>query len=136
MRIGWGAMLAFVTMGMALELMHAYKVSFYLDVDQETRRFLWTLAHAHGIGLSLLNVVFAATLHAVLRSVSRALQLASLLCGWSTLLIPLGFFLGGIVTYGGDPGVGVFLVPAGAGMLWIAVLIIAREVWLALRARG
>jgi hypothetical protein len=129
MRIGWSSLLVFVTMGIVLELLHAYKVGLYLDADQETRRLLWTLAHAHGVGLSLVNLGYAATLHAVLRSASRGLHLSSSLCAWSTLIIPLGFFLGGVVTYGGDPGVGVFLVPVGAVMLWTAVLIVVRELW-------
>ena len=33
---------------------------------------------------------------------------------WATVLIPGGFFLGGFATFGGDPGLGVWLVPIGA----------------------
>jgi hypothetical protein len=129
MRIGWGALVVFVTLGLTLEAMHAYKAAIYLDVGNETRRLMWTLAHAHGIGLSLLNIAYAATLQAQLRSSSRALELASMLTAWSTLLVPLGFLLGGVVTYGGDPSPGVFLVPIGAFMLWIAVILVTREVF-------
>jgi hypothetical protein len=35
--------------------------------------------------------------------------------------MPLGFFLGGVVTYGGDPSLGVLLVPVGAALLLIAI---------------
>jgi hypothetical protein len=135
MCIGWCTLVVSIAFGIALELMHAYKLAAYLDVGNETRRLMWTLAHAHGVGLGLINIAYAATLHAVLRASSRALGLASLLCAWATLLVPGGFALGGVVTYGGDPSVGVFLVPIGALMLWVAVVIVAREV-LARRKHG
>lgn len=128
MRFGWCGLVVSVTFGLALEGMHAYKVPLYLDVGNETRRLMWTLAHAHGVGLSLLNIAYAATLYVLLKTSSRALELASLLTAWSTLLVPLGFALGGVVSYGGDPSPGVFLVPIGAFMLWIAVVLVAREV--------
>jgi hypothetical protein len=41
---------------------------------------------------------------------------------WSGILLPLGFFLGGVVTYGGDPGLGVWLVPIAALLLFYSVL--------------
>ena len=47
--------------------------------------------------------------------------------------MPLGFFLGGIVTYGGDPGLGALLVPIGGIVLWVGVMLIAREAWRARR---
>ena len=54
--------------------------------------------------------------------------------GWVALLVfvSLGLFLGGIVTHGGDPGIGVFLAPVGAIVLWIGVAIFVRD---ALRAK-
>jgi hypothetical protein len=127
-RIGWAALWLFVTLGVGLELLHAFKLGFYLDAGHETRRLMWTLAHAHGVGLSLVHLGYGATLHALFKSGRRALDLASTLLSWATLLLPLGFFLGGVATYEGDPGVGVLLVPVGALLLWIAVALIAREV--------
>jgi hypothetical protein len=44
----------------------------------------------------------------------------------ATLLIPAGFFLGGVFVHGGDPGVGVLLVPVGAALLFAAVWAMAR----------
>jgi hypothetical protein len=43
----------------------------------------------------------------------------------ATVLLPSGFFLGGVVTYGGDPGLGILLVPVGAAFLLGALLTIA-----------
>ena len=34
-----------------------------------------------------------------------------------------GFLLGGIVIYDGDPGTGILLVPVGAAILLVAVLL-------------
>jgi hypothetical protein len=44
----------------------------------------------------------------------------------ATVLLPGGFFLGGVRFYAGDPGIGVVLVPIGAVLLLIALVLIAR----------
>ena len=59
-RFGWIAMLVFVLLGLALEGLHGFKVAWYLE--HETRRMMWTLAHAHGVLLSLVVIVFGALL--------------------------------------------------------------------------
>ena len=41
--------------------------------------------------------------------------------------MPGGFFLGGTFIYGGDPGLGIFLLPIGAFMLFIGVLFTAQR---------
>jgi hypothetical protein len=46
---------------------------------------------------------------------------------WAAILLPAGFFLGGIVTYGGDPGFGVWLVPIGALLLFYSIARIALD---------
>lgn len=125
MRVGWIALLVFVTLGTTLEALHAFKSGAYLGVGNETRRLMWTLAHAHGIGLSLVHIGFGATLRALFHAFSERLALAGRLLTWGTVLLPGGFMLGGVVTYGGDPGVGVFLVPVGALLIWISVLLVA-----------
>jgi len=42
------------------------------------------------------------------------------------VLVPLGFFLGGVFIHGGDPGIGVILVPPGGLLLFLSVLLTAR----------
>ena len=49
LRFGWASLFVFATLGVGLELLHGFKVGLYLDVGNETRRLLWTLAHAHGV---------------------------------------------------------------------------------------
>jgi hypothetical protein len=127
LRFGWIALLVFATLGVVLEALHAFKSGAYLGVGNEMRRLMWTLAHAHGIGLSLLHVGFAATLRIGFDAVSPRGTLASQLLRWATLLLPGGFFLGGVAPYEGDPGVGVWLAPVGAAVLWTAILLVALE---------
>jgi hypothetical protein len=121
LRFGWWALLAFASMGLALESMHGFKVGLYLDLANETRRLMWTLAHAHGVLLSLVNVAFAATLAVLPPAEGAPLPRLSQLLRGATLLLPLGFFLGGAVVHGGDPSLGVLLVPVGALMLLASI---------------
>jgi hypothetical protein len=46
----------------------------------------------------------------------------------ATLLIPSGFFLGGVYPHGADPGVGVVLVPVGGIALVVALALAAMSV--------
>jgi len=128
LRLGWTALLVFTTLGLTLEALHAFKSPAYLGVGQETRRLMWTLAHAHGVGLSLLQIAFAGTVGWVGTAPLERLRRASTLLDAATWLLPLGFFLGGIATYDGDPGIGVLLAPIGGVLLWVAVLLVALEV--------
>jgi hypothetical protein len=45
----------------------------------------------------------------------------------AAILFPAGFFLGRVVTYGGDPGLGIWLVPVAAILLFYSVLRIALD---------
>jgi hypothetical protein len=125
LRFGWWLLLFFISLGVTLEALHGFKVGWYLDVSNTTRRHLWTLAHAHGTLLSMLNLVFAATLPLIPAWPTRARRLASCLLFGATVLLPVGFFLGGSFFHSGDPGLGIVLVPVGAAFLVVAVLLTA-----------
>jgi hypothetical protein len=124
MRLGWWLLAVSATAGLALEFLHAFKASVYLDASNDTRRLMWTLAHAHGVGLALVNIAFAWTVKE--RGWSPRLPSTCLVA--ASVLLPSGFFLGGISFYSGDPGLGVLLVPVGAVLLIVAVVITARVV--------
>ena len=126
LRAGWWCLLLFLTLGFVLETLHGFKVGFYLDVSSSTRRLMWTLAHAHGALFSVLNVVFALSLRALPEWSRESRTLASRCLLGALALVPLGFFLGGIFIRGGDPGLGVLLVPPGAVLLFVAVYLTAR----------
>lgn len=116
---GWILLSICLPLGLTLEALHAWKVPAYLG--SETRRELWTLAHAHGNLLGLLCLAFAAlgeravADRAVRASVSRWLVLGS-------TAMPAGFFLGGLLNHEGDPSLGILLVPAGALALLYALV--------------
>ena len=114
MRFGWFALLLFATLGIALETMHGFKIGWYLDVGNEVRRLMWRLAHAHGGLLAIVNILFALVAGSQKDAAAERLQKASPLLMAGAVLLPLGFFLGGIRTHGGDPFVGILLVPVGA----------------------
>jgi hypothetical protein len=128
LKIGWWALLLYLTLGLVLEALHGFKVGFYLDVDQETRRLMWTLAHAHGTLLALVNLAFAFTVERLGSAVNGAVRLASYCLPAALLLMPLGFFLGGLDIRGGDPGFGILLVALGGLVLLVGVLATARAV--------
>ena len=120
---GWWTLLIFLTAGLGLEALHAFKVGAYLKVSNETRRLMWTLAHAHGTLLGLVNLGFAATVRVLPAWPESTQRFASASLLAATLLMPSGFFLGGLFIYAGDPGLGILLVPVGGILLFTAVLL-------------
>ena len=126
-RLGWWSLLVFVCLGITLEGMLAFRVGWYMDVgDNETHRLMLRLGHAHGTLLSVLNIVFAGSL-ARLSLPAGARVLASRCLAAATLLVPGGFLLGGLVTHGADPGLGIILLPAGAVLLLFGIFQVARH---------
>jgi len=125
LRFGWWSLLIFLSVGGVLEIFHGFKVGWYVDVGNEMRRLMFTLAHAHGTALALVNIAAGLTARNIKRISARASVSASLI--WAGILFPLGFFLGGIVTYGGDPGLGIWLIPIAAILLFYSVSRIALD---------
>ena len=125
LRFGWWSLLFFLTLGLVLESLHGFKIGWYLDVANETRRLMWRLAHAHGALLALIHIAFAVTV--ARRPTDGIHSLASPCLIAASLLLPGGFLLGGWMIYDGDPGPGVLLVPIGALALFIAVFLTARR---------
>jgi hypothetical protein len=136
LRFGWWSLLVFAALGLLLETLHGFKVRAYLDVSNETRRLMWTLAHAHGTLLAVVHVIFGLSVAAFPDLSARNLRVISTSLVAASLLLPGGFFLGGIAFYSGDPGLGVLLVPPGAVLLLTAVFYIARAAASIGRARA
>jgi hypothetical protein len=118
LRTGWLLLAVSLPLGVTLEALHGFKVQAYLA--SEMRRELWRLAHAHGTLLGILCLVFAALAE---RYVAAPLRpgVARLL-RWGAVLMPLGFFLGGVLNSEGDPSLGIVLVPVGALLLVVALV--------------
>ena len=123
LRFGWASLLVFVLLGGVLEAMHGFKVDWYLAVGNETQRLLWRLAHAHGTFLSLVHVALAASLGGCV----RAPRLGSACLTSAGLALPLGFLLGAFGVQGGDPGLGIALVPVGLVLLVVAIVDVLRS---------
>ena len=123
LKLGWVWLLLFATLGLVLEGLHGLKAGFYLDVGMETRRLMWTLAHTHGTLIGIVHLAFAVTLERIDRP-GRALGVASHALVAAGVLLPGGFLLGGVVVYGGDPGLGVLLLPIGAVAMIVAAAIV------------
>ena len=120
LRLGWSALLFFACVGLCLEGLHGFKVGYYLDAGNETRRLMWRLGHAHGALLALVNVAFGATLH-VLAPEGRPVRVASRALALACLLMPVGFLAAGFGIDGGDPGLFIALVPLGGGALLVGL---------------
>ena len=125
LRFGWWSLLAFLSLGGVLEILHGFKIGWYVDVGSDMRRLMFTLAHAHGTALTLVNITAGLTGRSVKSPTPRASVCFSLI--WAGILFPVGFFLGGVVTYGGDPGLGIWLVPIAALLLFYSVVRIALD---------
>jgi hypothetical protein len=127
---GWWALLGYLTIGIALEGLHGFKVGFYLDAANETRQLLWRLAHAHGTLLSLINIAFGLTLRVAgeppKAPAPGSVALASRCLIGAAIVLPVGFFAGGVFIFAGDPGLPILLVPLGAVLLFLGVLLAAR----------
>ena len=124
--LGWWSLLVFVCLGIVLEGMLAFRVGWYMDVgDNETHRLMLRLGHAPGTLLSVLNIVFAGSLARLSLPAGARVQASRCLAA-ATLLVPGGFLLGGLVTHGADPGLGIILLPAGAVLLMFGIFQVAR----------
>jgi hypothetical protein len=101
-------------------------VSWYVNVSNETRRLMWTLAHAHGTLIGLIQIAFALTIRVLPFWDAKKRSLAGACLIAANILLPGGFLLGGLLVYGGDPGLGILLVPVGGLLLLTTVLLTGR----------
>jgi hypothetical protein len=122
LRVGWIAVLLFAALGLTLEGLNGFKIGWYVGLASETRRLMWTLAHAHGVLLGVLNIAFAVTIGLRAAAPTPGCDLASRCLLAATVLMPAGFLLGGAFIYAGDPGFGILLVPVG-GLLLLAAIV-------------
>lgn len=124
--VGWALLALFVPLGLTLEALHALKLPVYLD--SVMRRELWTLAHAHGNLLGILCVAFAAVAKRTIPAEAARASIARWL-RWGAVMMPLGFFLGGVLNHEGDPSWAIALVPLGGLFLLVALVRTALSAW-------
>jgi len=127
-KFGWWSLFVFVCLGVVLETFLAFRIGWYMNTgNNETHRLMLRLGHAHGTLLSLMNIAFAAGLSRMNLDVTVR-QLVSRCLTAATLLVPGGFILGGLVTHGAEPGLGIILLPVGAIFLLVALFKLANGV--------
>jgi len=126
-RFGWSSLSVWAAAGVALEAAHGFKVATYFD--DELARMLLRLAHAHGVGLSLVVLVYGSAGVPLLthrddggRGVGRLLRIAA-------VLVPLGFGASAVGHPEGDPSIAILLVPIGAVALLTALVSLAWVAW-------
>lgn len=125
-RFGWTWLLIWLLFGLTLEMLHGFKAAEYL-LDPIRREF-WTLAHFHGVTLALVNLIYVRWAESEQLPISQR-NLASWCLIGGSILMPLGFFLGGLVHFEGDPGIGIFLAPPGALLILITVFLQTVAAW-------
>jgi len=118
LRTGYWLLAVSLPLGVTLEALHGFKVRAF--AESEMRRELFRLAHAHGTLLGILCLVFAALAERNVPEASR--RSIARLVSWGAVLMPLGFFLGGILNSEGDPSLGIALTPIGAVLLIVALV--------------
>jgi hypothetical protein len=118
-RFGFASLTFWASLGFLLEAAHAFKLSAYLDHPLRRELLLW--AHAHGVGLNLVLLAYAA-----LGLNARSVRYERPLRG-AALLMPAAFALG-IFGHGeADPGPSIWFVPIGALALLYALFGITRS---------
>src|SRR4029077_9297332 len=91
LRFGWWSLLVFLSLGGGLEALHGLKIGWYVDVGNDMRRLMFTLAHAHGTALALVNIAAGLTARTIPGLEFRGSISFCLI--WAGILFPLGFFL-------------------------------------------
>src|SRR6266446_1397926 len=125
LRFGWWSLLIFLSLGSGLEILHGFKIGWYVDVGNDMRRLMFTLAHAHGTALALVNIAAGLTARNIKGFPPRPSVSLSLI--WAGILFPVGFFLGGLRPYDDETGLGIWLAPVAAILLFYSVLRIALD---------
>jgi len=115
---GFFSLLIWASLGVALEGAHAFKVSRYLD--DPARRELLVWGHAHGVGLALVLLAYAAQGIQDEASARAGAHLRR-----ASVLMPLGFVLAVCGQSEADPGPAIWLVPVGALLLLWGLLGVA-----------
>lgn len=125
LRFGCYGLLVFLALGFLLEFFHAFGFGWYLSEETEPRRFMWTLAHAHGTLVALIHIALGAA-WPLLRP-SKHLATASRCLNAAMWALPGGFFLAGLFISSPDPGLGIALVPVGGMLLIAGVALVAKQ---------
>ena len=119
---GWSWLALFMLGGLLLESLHLFKSAFYFEVA--IRRELWTLAHAHGALLALVNIVLG--LYFTHFGLPSTRTIANLMIA-AAIFMPFGFLLGGVGNNEVDPSLAILMTPIGAVLAILAIAILVKQ---------
>ena len=103
--------------GLLLEGLIGYKTPLYLQ--DQVRRELFRLAHAHGTLLSLLLLGVALATDRLNLTLPKLAQM-SIRVG--VVILPVGFLAAGVWHYESDPGIAIWVVPIAALLVIFGVI--------------
>lgn len=119
-RQGWISLALWITFGVLLEGLIGFRTPGYLD--DGVRREMFRMAHAHG---TLLNLILIGAAICARLNMIRIGRMTSLgLCS-AAILLPAGFFFGGLWHFKDEPGPAILLVPIGAIVLLATAIYIS-----------
>jgi hypothetical protein len=124
LRYGFCGLFVWALLGFTLEAAHGFKLASYLD-DVMVRDLL-RLAHAHGVGLSIVCLAYATAGLPLFEHRADAGRPVRRLLATASILMPCGFGLSVLGHSESDPGFAIWLVPLGGsflltGLAWLAV---------------
>lgn len=119
-RQAWISLALWIAFGILLEGFNAFRSPAFLD--DAVRREMFRLAHAHG---TLLNLVLLAAAICARLDMIRLGPKTSAGMRAAVVLLPAGFFFGGLWHFKDEPGLGILLVPIGAVLLLVSALYIS-----------
>jgi hypothetical protein len=117
---GWLGVAVWLGFGLLLESLTAYRIPSYLN--DPLRQELFRLAYVHGM---LLNIILLTAAICANRGLTLISKTARWSLGTGSVLLPLGFLLGGIWHFEGEAGLGIWLVPLGGLLSIFGVLNLA-----------
>lgn len=120
---GWIGLAIWMSAGLLFEGLIGFRVPLYLA--DEVRREMFRLGHAHGTLLNIILLLYGLCIRSGAVDLGAA---ASVCLRAGSILMPLGFVLGGAFHYESDPGALVFLAPLGGLLVIFGVVNAAMSV--------
>lgn len=117
----WIGIAFWMSFGLLNEGLIGFRIPGY--VADDVRRELFRLAHAHGTLLSLMLLGAAFSVNRLTEDAAPSFGVWPLRIG--AVMVPLGFLIGGMWHFKGDPGLGVWLVPPAALLVIFGAITVA-----------
>lgn len=132
-RFGWTSLFVWTLGGLLLEVAHGFKWAPFFA--SELTRLLLRLAHAHGVGLSLVILLLSHVPERLFLGAPARFAWLSIWMRFAAVTMPVGFAAGAIGHTEGDPSRAIALVPLGACALLAGLGMTVHAAWRSERPR-